>query len=77
MIAVVSGLIFAGSFGVAMATIVAMVVPQWDRIVSLMAGQRETAFAPLSALVQAERRIAVRRWAVSERSGLRSLREAA
>ena len=63
MQAVIGIMIFSGAFATAAVTIVSMVVPQWRRIMSLAAGNRETAFAPLSSLVHAERRIAVRRWA--------------
>lgn len=63
MMQLVGALIFAGAFGVSVATIVAMIAPQWQRIARLAAGRPEQAFAPLRSLVLAERRIAVRRWA--------------
>ena len=63
MHAVFGIMVFSGAFGTASVAIVATVAPQWRRIVRLAAGHPETAFAPLSSLVHAERRIAVRRWA--------------
>ncbi len=55
--------VFSGAFATATAVIATSVAPQWRRILSLAAGNVETGFAPLSVLVHAERRIAVRRWA--------------
>jgi hypothetical protein len=63
MIAILGFVIFAGALVTAVAVIVMMVAPQWQRIVSLAAGQAEPSFAPLAQLAVAERRIAVRRWA--------------
>lgn len=63
MVAVVSVLVFAGALLVAVSVIVASVAPQWQRIARLAMGNVEPAFAPLSQLASAERRIAVRRWA--------------
>ncbi|AIT05734.1 hypothetical protein MC45_04180 [Sphingomonas taxi] len=58
--------------------IAATVAPQWQRIVRLAAGNVEPAFAPLSQLASAERRIAVRRWASAPvPAGVRRLRAAA
>lgn len=63
MQAVIGMMVFSGAFAVAIVVMAATVAPQWRRIVRLASGHRETAFTPLSALVVAERRIAVRRWA--------------
>ena len=63
MHAVLGIMVFSGAFGTASVAIVSTVAPQWRRIVRLAAGRPEIAFAPLSSLVHAERRIAVRRWA--------------
>ena len=67
---VVASLAFSGAAAAAGATIYSSVVPQWRRILNLAAGHPETAFAPLTQLVQAERRIAVRRWSASSRPAL-------
>lgn len=63
MVAVLVVLVFSGAFLAAVGVIAATVAPQWRRIASLAAGNVEPAFAPLSQLASAERRIAVRRWA--------------
>ncbi len=60
---VISIMVFSGAFTTAAVVMAATVAPQWRRILRLAAGHPETAFAPLSSLVHAERRIAVRRWA--------------
>lgn len=78
MVAVVGGLVFAGAFLTAVGVIVASVAPQWRRIVRLASGHVEPAFAPLSQLAHAERRIAVRRWASAPvPAAVRQLRAAA
>ena len=78
MVAVVSVLVFAGAFAVAAGVIAATVAPQWQRIARLAAGNVEPAFAPLSQLASAVRRIAVRRWASAPvPAGVRRLRAAA
>lgn len=56
-----ASLAFSGAASVAGATIYLSVAPQWRRILQLAAGYPETTFAPLSRLVEAEHRIAVRR----------------
>ena len=63
MQAVIGIMVFSGAFATASFAIAATVAPQWRRIAKLASGHPETAFAPLSSLVHAERRIAVRRWA--------------
>ena len=61
--------VFSGAAGIAGATIWSSVSPQWHRIVRLASGRPEQGFTPLTALVCAERRIAVRRWAATSRPG--------
>lgn len=63
MVAVLSAMVFVGAFLAAAGVMVATLAPQWRRIVRLASGHVEPAFAPLSQLAHAERRIAVRRWA--------------
>ena len=63
MQAMIDIMIFSGAFGAAVTVMAVTVAPQWRRIVRLASGQPDVAFAPLSSLVHAERRIAVRRWA--------------
>lgn len=63
MVAAFSVLVFVGAFLAAAGVIIVTVAPQWRRIVRLASGHVEPAFAPLSQLASAERRIAVRRWA--------------
>ena len=78
MVAVVSFIVFSGALAVSMSVIAMMVVPQWQRIVSLAMGQEEADFSPLATLAVAERRIAIRRWANQPVSvALNRLREAA
>lgn len=61
--ALIGMLIFAGALALAVTVIWLSVAPQWRRIVRLAAGFTEQPFQPLGALAQAERRIAVNRWA--------------
>lgn len=63
MVTIFSAAVFLGAFATSGLTIAGMVGPQWRRIARLAAGHVEPTFAPLTTLVQAERRIAVRRWA--------------
>ncbi len=58
----VGTVVFSGAAGLAGSTIWSSVAPQWQRIARLAVGIPEVSYAPLSQLVQAERRIAVRRW---------------
>ncbi len=76
MMQMLASLTFSGAAALAGATIYSSVVPQWRRILRLAAGYSETAFAPLSQLAEAERRIAVRRSLVAVRSAI-AWREAA
>lgn len=78
MVAAFSVLVFVGAFLAAVGVIAVTVAPQWRRIVSLASGNTEPAFAPLSQLASAERRIAVRRWASAPiPAAVRQLRAAA
>ncbi len=72
--AVISVLVFAGAMAAAISVIALAIGRQWRRIISLASGRTE-AFMPLQQLAQAERRIAVRRWASTAASA--RLREAA
>ena len=67
MMQIVGLMTFSGAAAAAGATIYASVAPQWRRILSLAAGNMEVSTTPLHQLVQAERRIAVRRWSASSR----------
>ncbi|MEH3121767.1 MAG: hypothetical protein PGN16_07255 [Sphingomonas phyllosphaerae] len=73
-------MVFGGAAGLALYALVATIFPQAARIAAVLRGQSgNTRFEPLSTLVRAERRIAVRRWAAGStmtRTTLRS-REAA
>lgn len=61
---VMAGLVFGGAMAIAIYALVLTVRPQATRIIAILRGHRPpTRFEPLSALVRAERRIAVRRWA--------------
>ena len=67
---IVETAVFSGAAAAAGGTLYASVAPQWRRIVSLAVGHPEMEHAPLRQLVQAERRIAVRRWSASSRPAL-------
>lgn len=77
MVAVLAALIFSGAFILSVAVIVASIAPQWERILRLASGQTEPAFAPLSQLALAERRIRLNRWTPAPASQPVRLREAA
>lgn len=57
--------VFSGAMALALMAIWVTVAPQWRRIARLAAGHVEQPFHPLEQLAQAERRIAVRRWAAA------------
>ena len=76
MMQVVSSVVFTGAAATAGATVWSSVAPQWRRIIRLAAGIPDETYAPLTQLVQAERRIAVRRWATPMRT-MPAWREAA
>lgn len=66
MVTVVAVALFGGALAVAGYALLATVLPYADRIGAVLRGDAPTArFEPLASLVQAERRIAVRRWAGS------------
>ena len=69
-----------GAFGGALAlsgyALWSSVAPNLDRITDALYGRAPAAFQPLSGLVLAERRIAVRRWASVSRPAA-AMREAA
>lgn len=67
MMTLVSFSVFAVTFGVSIYAIAATVVPRFDRILAALRGQVQEQHHPLAALVRAERRIAVRRWAAQSR----------
>lgn len=77
MMTLISMVVFAGAMALAVAAIWTTVAPQWRRIVRLASGQVDQPFQPLAGLAQAERRIALRRWAGSSRSVIRQRRAAA
>jgi hypothetical protein len=79
MMTFVSLSVFAGTFGVSIYAIAATVAPRFDRIVAALRGEPQAPNHPLAALVQAERRIAVRRWASQSRpaSAIQQFRAAA
>lgn len=70
MMTLVSFGVFAATSGVSIYAIAATVAPRFDRIVSALCGQPQEQHHPLAALVRAERRIAVRRWAAQSRPAL-------
>ena len=65
MTGLVAVAVFSGAMALALMAIWSTVAPQWRRIARLAAGQVEQPFHPLEQLAQAERRIAVRRWAAA------------
>lgn len=68
MIVALSIVVFVGAFVIASYAICATVLPRFARIADALAGRPQAAFAPLSSLVLAERRIAVRRWAANSQA---------
>ena len=65
MMMMVSILVFVGAMAAAVGAMWLTVAPQWRRVVHLATGHMEQPFHPLEQLAQAERRIAVRRWAAA------------
>jgi cytochrome c551/c552 len=65
MTGLVALVVFSGAMALAVMAIWSTVAPQWRRIARLAAGHVEQPFQPLGQLAQAERRIAVRRWAAA------------
>lgn len=74
--AILAFVAFGGAFGLSAYAIWSTVAPQLDRITDALFGRAPQTFQPLSGLVLAERRIAVRRWAAVSRPAA-GLREAA
>lgn len=68
MMTVMSVGVFAGTLGVSIYAIAATVAPRLDQIAAALRGQPQARHLPLASLVQAERRIAVRRWSQSRPS---------
>ncbi|PZQ60721.1 MAG: hypothetical protein DI544_07165 [Sphingomonas taxi] len=63
MLTLVTMLVFGGAVSLAIYAIASTVRPQATRIVRILRGHPASPrFEPLSTLVRAERRIAVRRW---------------
>lgn len=67
MMTVVSFAIFAGTFGISIYALAATIAPRLDRVIGALRGQPLSPVQPLATLVQAEQRIAVRRWAAERR----------
>ncbi len=67
MMTVVSFAIFAGTFGISIYALAATIAPRLDRMIGALRGQPLSPDQPLAILVQAEQRIAVRRWAAERR----------
>lgn len=67
MATAVAILVFGGATALTLYALVTTVRPQAARIIAILRGRDASAarFEPLSTLVRAERRIAVRRWAAS------------
>jgi hypothetical protein len=62
MTGVMAILVFGGALSAAAYAILATIAPELGRIADALAGRSGARFEPLASLVQAERRIAVRRW---------------
>lgn len=79
MMTLVAVLVFGGALALAVTTIALTVAPYMAQITDALYGRQPARFEPLAALVRAERRIAVRRWAAAPvaRSGSFRTREAA
>ncbi|OWK32694.1 hypothetical protein SPMU_10340 [Sphingomonas mucosissima] len=67
MMAVVSFAVFAGAFAISVYTLSITITPRLDRILGALRKQTPEERQPLAALVRAEQRIAVRRWAAQAR----------
>ena len=71
-------LVFGGAAAMTLYALVATIRPQAARIAALLRGEQSSLrFEPLSTLVRAERRIAVRRWAAASSPTMLRSREAA
>lgn len=67
MMAVVSFAVFAGALAMSAYALSATITPRFDRILGALRKQVPEDRHPLAALVRAEQRIAVRRWAAQAR----------
>lgn len=76
MLSVMSFAVFAGTFGISIYALVSTIVPRADRIVAALRGELPQ-HQPLAALVRAEQRIAVRRWAATPARSVSSTSRAA
>ena len=76
MMEIVSIVVFASALVTSVAVIALAIGPRWSRILRVAGGHNDRGFAPLERLVQAERRIAIRRRA-SLPVPVRRLREVA
>lgn len=77
MMTVLAILTFGGALALSGYAIAATVAPSFGRIVDALYGRPQPRFEPLAALVRAERRIAVRRWAGAPARSTSRMREAA
>lgn len=69
-------MVFGGAAALALYALAATVLPQASRIAAVLRGQTgHVRFEPLSSLVRAERRIAVRRWAAGSTMTAAALRQ--
>lgn len=64
MMTVMTILAFGGALALSVHVLAATLVPNLSRIADVLRGSPQPRFEPLATLVRAERRIAVRRWAV-------------
>ncbi len=68
-------MVFGGAAALALFALAATVLPQASRIAAVLRGEPGSGrFEPLSTLVRAERRIAVRRWAAGATMASATLR---
>ena len=77
MMTMMAILIFGGALGLACYALATTLGPNAARIVEILYARPQPRFEPLAALVRAERRIAVRRWAAPASRPAYSYREAA
>jgi hypothetical protein len=76
MMNVMTVAIFAGALSTASYALYATVAPNLDKVLGALRGEMAPArVAPLAALVRAERRIAVRRWAGSAAPAVALIRQ--
>ena len=63
MMTAMAVLVFGGALALSAFVLATTIGSSFDRIVDALSGRAQPRFEPLAALVRAERRIAVRRWA--------------